>query len=57
VIDLPDNPAGFAHGLFAALFTIDALGADVVVIERVPGADPAWLAVADRLARASRGQR
>jgi L-threonylcarbamoyladenylate synthase len=53
VLTLPDEPEGYAHGLFAALHAIDEAGVDVVVIEAVPSADPAWWAVADRLARAA----
>ena len=53
-IVLPDTPDGYAHGLFAALHRADAADADLIVIEDVPRDDPAWWAVADRLARASR---
>jgi L-threonylcarbamoyladenylate synthase len=48
---LPDDPAGYAAGLFAALHRLDAQCASIVV-ESVP-ADDAWLAVADRLQRAA----
>ena len=53
LVALPDDPAGYARGLFSALHTVDAAGVDLVVIERVP-AEPAWWAVADRLERAAR---
>ena len=51
---LPDDPAGYARELYAALHTADAAGVDVIVIETPPLADPAWRAVADRLSRAAR---
>jgi L-threonylcarbamoyladenylate synthase len=54
VIRLPDEPAGYAHGLFAALHSIDENGPVRVVIEAVPADDPAWWAVRDRLNRAAR---
>jgi L-threonylcarbamoyladenylate synthase len=48
---LPDDAAGFARELYAALHAVDRGGAAVVVVEDVPpGA--AWWAVADRLRRA-----
>lgn len=53
LIVLPDEPAAYARGLFAALHRVDAARVDLVVIEDVP-ADPAWWAVRDRLSRASR---
>ena len=49
---LPDDPEGYAHGIFAALHDADAAALDVLVIERVPD-EPAWWAVADRLRRAA----
>ena len=49
---LPDDPEGYAHGIFAALHDADEAALDVLVIERVPDA-PAWWAVADRLRRAA----
>jgi L-threonylcarbamoyladenylate synthase len=59
VIRLPNDPAGYAHGLFAALHLIDAenaagKAAGKAVIEAVPADDPAWWAVRDRLNRAAR---
>lgn len=53
VVVLPGSPEGYARGLFAALHEVDAAGVDLVVVEEVP-AEPAWWAVADRLARAAR---
>lgn len=50
---LPDDPAHYAHELFAALHALDEAGCDVVLIEAVPEDDERWWAVADRLRRAS----
>lgn len=52
LVVLPDAPDAYAHGLFAALHTVDDAAVDVVVIEGVP-AEPSWWAVADRLSRAA----
>jgi L-threonylcarbamoyladenylate synthase len=51
---LPDDPEGYARGLYAALRELDQAGNDVIVVENIP-AEPAWAAVADRLRRAARG--
>ena len=51
---LPDEPKGFARGLYAVLRELDELGNDFIVVEDVPN-DSAWAAVADRLRRAARG--
>jgi len=48
------DPRGYAHGLYAALRALDAAKADAILIEDVPDG-PAWLAVRDRLARATHG--
>ena len=48
------DPRGYAHGLYAALRALDAANADAILIEDVPD-EPAWLAVRDRLARATHG--
>jgi L-threonylcarbamoyladenylate synthase len=50
----PAGAAAYAHDLYANLRALDAAAADVILIEAVP-ADPAWLAVRDRLTRATRG--
>ena len=50
----PSDAAAYAHDLYANLRTLDAANADVILIERVPDGD-AWLAVRDRLLRATRG--
>jgi L-threonylcarbamoyladenylate synthase len=44
----------YAHDLYANLRTLDAANADVMLIEKVPEGD-GWLAVRDRLVRATRG--
>jgi L-threonylcarbamoyladenylate synthase len=48
----PDEPVRYAHELYANLRMLDRTGADAIVIEAVPLA-PAWLAVRDRLVRAT----
>ena len=48
----PENPAAYAHDLYAHLRSLDTSGADLIVVE-APPADVAWDAVNDRLARAS----
>jgi L-threonylcarbamoyladenylate synthase len=50
----PADAAAFAHDLYANLRTLDAANADVILIERVPD-DDGWLAVRDRVERATRG--
>jgi L-threonylcarbamoyladenylate synthase len=49
---LPNEPAGYARGLYAALHELDE-SCDRIVVEDVPDGD-AWRAIADRLTRASR---
>lgn len=49
---LPDDPVAAAAMLYASLRALDAEGARAVWVEEVP-AEPAWRAVADRLARAT----
>jgi L-threonylcarbamoyladenylate synthase len=50
---LPDDPVQYARDLFATLHELDQAGCDVVVVQAVPSDDERWLAVADRLRRAS----
>ena len=50
---LPNSAAGFARELFAALHDLDAGGVEIIVVEAPPD-DETWLAVRDRLERASR---
>jgi L-threonylcarbamoyladenylate synthase len=52
VIVMPDTPEGYAAQLYAALHDLDARGVDEIVVDEQP-ADEAWLAVRDRLRRAS----
>jgi L-threonylcarbamoyladenylate synthase len=46
------DPREYAHNLYANLRLHDALNNSVILIER-PSEDPAWLAILDRLTRAS----
>ena len=49
------DPTGYAHDLYAHLRALDAADADALLIEDVPQ-DAAWLAVRDRLTRATQGE-
>jgi L-threonylcarbamoyladenylate synthase len=49
---LPLEPAAYARGLYAALRELDGRGVDIVVVETPPEGE-AWMAVHDRLRRAS----
>jgi len=51
-IAAPDDVARYAHDLYANLRQLDAARADAILIE-VPPAGDAWLAVRDRLTRAT----
>lgn len=51
-LELPDDPVGYARGLYAALRRLDAGGWARIVVEAAPST-PAWLAVRDRLRRAT----
>ena len=51
-LQLPGTPSGYAHGLYAALRTLDAASAELILIEAVPQTSP-WQAVNDRLRRAA----
>ena len=53
-LQAPVVAASYAHDLYANLRTLDAANADVILIETVPGGDE-WLAVRDRVLRATRG--
>ncbi|MEO8305777.1 MAG: L-threonylcarbamoyladenylate synthase [Betaproteobacteria bacterium] len=53
-IDAPIDAVAFAHDLYANLRALDNSNADAILIEAVPAGD-AWLAVRDRLTRATRG--
>jgi len=50
----PDDPAGYAHALYANLRTLDRSHSDVIVVESPPRR-PEWFAVLDRLTRAAAG--
>jgi L-threonylcarbamoyladenylate synthase len=51
---LPRDPAGYAHGLYAALRDMDAAQADVILVQRPPQ-DAGWLGINDRLRRSAFG--
>ena len=51
---LPAQPEGYAQGLYAALRQMDAVGADVIIVERPPQ-EAAWTGINDRLRRAAHG--
>jgi len=51
-IQLPDTPDGYAHDLYAALRAMDAVHADVILVESPPS-DAQWQGVNDRLGRAA----
>ena len=51
---LPNDPEGYALGLYAALRDLDHVAADEIVVEAVADG-PAWMAIADRLQRAACG--
>ena len=51
---LPADAAGFGHGLYAALRSLDALGANLLLVERPPDG-PDWAAANDRLRRSAAG--
>ena len=48
-------PPRYAHDLYANLRALDAADADAILIEDVPD-EPEWLAVRDRLTRATHGE-
>ena len=54
-LQAPAGVAAYAHDLYVNLRMLDAVNADVILIEDVP-ADDEWLAVRDRLTRATRGE-
>ena len=51
-IEAPSDADDYARELYANLRALDAACADAILIETPPD-DPAWLAVSDRLARAT----
>lgn len=50
---LPDDPAGYAAGLYAALHRLDQAKVSLIIMDLPPEGD-AWVAVHDRLRRAAR---
>src|SRR5438105_2936859 len=54
-ITAPDNAADYARDLYANLRALDAANADAILIEAPPD-DPSWLAIRDRLTRATQGE-
>jgi L-threonylcarbamoyladenylate synthase len=50
-----DDATEYARDLYANLRALDAANADAILIE-APADDPAWLAVRDRLTRATQGE-
>ncbi len=51
-IALPSEPEAYARALYSALRSLDALGAERILIE-APPARAEWIAIADRLRRAT----
>jgi L-threonylcarbamoyladenylate synthase len=49
---LSNTPDGYAHDLYAALRTMDAAGADIILVE-APPSEAQWQGVNDRLGRAA----
>ncbi len=52
IVQLPELPESYAHELYAALRKADESGAALILIE-MPPEEPQWLAVRDRLMRAT----
>jgi L-threonylcarbamoyladenylate synthase len=51
-VRLPTTPDGYAHDLYAALRAMDAVHADIILVE-APPTDAQWQGVNDRLSRAA----
>jgi L-threonylcarbamoyladenylate synthase len=51
-VQLPADPDGYAHGLYASLRALDACDAAVILVERPPQ-HSAWQGINDRLRRAA----
>jgi L-threonylcarbamoyladenylate synthase len=51
---MPRTPQGYAAQLYAVLHALDAAGVERIVVEMPPETEE-WLAVRDRLRRASAG--
>ena len=52
VLTMPDSAHGYAHGLYAGLREMDAVGAELILVERPP-AGASWQGINDRLHRAA----
>ena len=55
VVVMPQDAEGYASRLFAELHQWDSMGVDRIVVSALPQGEK-WLAVADRLQRASQGE-
>jgi L-threonylcarbamoyladenylate synthase len=53
IVSMPGTPEKYASSLYATLRDWDARGIDLIIVEMPPD-QPAWLAVRDRLRRATR---
>jgi L-threonylcarbamoyladenylate synthase len=53
-IELPTQAEGYAHGLYAALRSMDKVSADLILVE-APPTSPSWLGINDRLRRSAFG--
>jgi len=53
IVQLSELAESYAHELYAALRSADESGADAILIE-MPPEEPQWLAVRDRLMRATK---
>jgi len=53
-VRLSQDPASYAHALYASLRTMDQVGAELILVE-APPTGQAWLGVNDRLRRAAFG--
>jgi L-threonylcarbamoyladenylate synthase len=51
---VPPDPTGYAHELYAALRSMDLVGADIILVE-MPPQDDGWQGINDRLRRAAYG--
>lgn len=55
-VAMPSSPAEYARLLYATLRELDSVGLEAILVEAPPEED-AWLAVRDRLSRATHGSR
>ena len=52
-VEMPTDPAAYAHSFYATLRELDAMNLPAIYIE-IPPDRPEWLAVRDRILRATR---